>query len=415
MANENNRASRQSRLRLRLQAACWLTAIASLMAVLIWRSEWLPPKIVMAARRIAPLNRLMQAALIKPPDEIPAPRDVPTDTVAVAGNDPGEQYEPTPESAGASPAVPGVQRPPRLLPEPESPTATSAEAVNAGVRKAAGDRRVVRTALEDAGAANPSTAQSQDEATPVADTRNGSVPAGSELRASQPSPLTEPAAIQTLIDTGDYVAAQRELSKWYWRTPDRRSQYRRQLDDLAKSLYFSPQPLFHEPYLVQPGDQLRVIAQRYKLSWQYLSRLNHVDPRKLRMGQKLKVVDGPFSALVSLSNFELIVHLNGSFVKSYRVGIGKEGTTPIGTFTVKNKLEDPTYFGPDGVVIAAEDPKNPLGERWIDIGDSYGIHGTIEPESIGRSESRGCIRMLNSDVEEVYDLLVIGSQVRILR
>src|SRR5262249_37410866 len=130
-------------------------------------------------------------------------------------------------------------------------------------------------------------------------------------------------------------------------------------------------------------------------------------------GQKLKIVPGPFAALVSLSRYELVVHLNGTFVKSYRVGVGKDGTTPIGTFPVKNKMVNPTYYGPEGV-IPADDPQNPLGERWIDIGDSSGIHGTIEPKSIGRNESRGCIRLLNADVEEVYDFLVLGSEVKIV-
>ena len=130
------------------------------------------------------------------------------------------------------------------------------------------------------------------------------------------------------------------------------------------------------------------------------------------MGQKLKVVPGPFAAVVFPDRYELVIHLHGSYVKSYRVGVGKDGTTPIGTFTVKNKMVDPTYYGPEGI-IPHNDPKNPLGERWIDIGDGYGIHGTIEPETIGKNESRGCIRMLNSEVEEVYDFLVIGSEVKI--
>jgi lipoprotein-anchoring transpeptidase ErfK/SrfK len=130
------------------------------------------------------------------------------------------------------------------------------------------------------------------------------------------------------------------------------------------------------------------------------------------MGQKLKIVPGPFGAVVSLDRYELVVHLAGSFVKSYRVGVGKDGATPLGSFTVKNKMVNPTYYGPEGV-IPHDDPNNPLGERWIDIGDSYGIHGTIDPASIGKNESRGCIRMLNSDVEEVYDFLVMGSEVKI--
>jgi LysM repeat protein len=227
-------------------------------------------------------------------------------------------------------------------------------------------------------------------------------------------PLVEFAAIDELAQNGDYISAQRELSRWFWQSPESRSQIQKQLNEYSKVLYFSPQPHFLEPYTIQPGDQLRVVARKYGVSWEYLSKLNRVDARRIRAGQKLKVVQGPFAAYVNLSSYELVIHLNGSFVKSYRVGVGKDGTTPLGTFKVQNKVADPTYYGPEGV-IAHDDPTNPLGERWIDIGDSYGIHGTIEPDSIGKNESRGCVRMLNSDVEEVYDFLVIGSEVRIVR
>ncbi|MAT14593.1 MAG: hypothetical protein CMJ46_04910, partial [Planctomyces sp.] len=96
-------------------------------------------------------------------------------------------------------------------------------------------------------------------------------------------------------------------------------------------------------------------------------------------------------------------------------GIGKDGSTPIGTFTVQNKLKDPVYYGPDGLVIQNDDPENPLGEYWVDIGDSYGLHGTIDPDSIGKAESKGCIRMRAADIEEVYNFLVDGSEVTIHR
>ena len=227
-------------------------------------------------------------------------------------------------------------------------------------------------------------------------------------------PLADRKQIQELIDAGDYVEAQSELSQWYWQVPAEREKLLPDLNRISRALYFSPQPQYYDPYVVKPGDQLRVVGQRYKLSWEYLAKLNRIEPRKIRMGQKLKVVPGPFAAVVYLDRYELVVHLAGSYVKSYRVGLGKDGATPVGTFEVKNKIADPTYYGPDGV-IAHDDPNNPLGERWVDIGDGFGIHGTIEPESIGKNESRGCIRMLNSDVEEVYDFLVIGSEVKIIR
>ncbi len=233
-----------------------------------------------------------------------------------------------------------------------------------------------------------------------------------ETGSEKAQPLLDRGKIEDLIDKGNYIDAQKELSKWFWKSPTDRATILPDLNRLSKALYFSAQPHFYDAYTVKPGDQLRVVGQRYKLSWEYLAKLNHVDPKKIRMGQKLKVVPGPFAAAVFLDRYELIIHLNGSFVKSYRVGVGKDGTTPLGTFTVKNKMVDPTYYGSEGV-IAHDDPKNPLGERWVDIGDSYGIHGTIDPESIGKNESRGCIRMLNSEVEEVYDFLVIGSEVKI--
>lgn len=262
-------------------------------------------------------------------------------------------------------------------------------------------------------AAKERTSSSAAKAQPVTAPKSSTTPI-TDL-GGKSTPLLERAKIDQLIELGDFVTAQHELSRWYWQKPELRDALRPKLDDLAKALYFSPQPLFRDPHVVQGGDQLRVIAQRHKISWEYLARLNRTDPKKIREGQKLKVVDGPFGAIVFLSNYELIVHLQGSFVKSYRVGAGKVGSTPIGTFLVKNKLADPKYYGPDGLVIESNDPKNPLGERWIDIGDSYGIHGTIEPDTIGKNESRGCIRMLNADVEEVYDFLVVGSEVRIVR
>ena len=120
------------------------------------------------------------------------------------------------------------------------------------------------------------------------------------------------------------------------------------------------------------------------------------------------MINGPFDVLVELGRFRLTVLLRGRFVKEYRIGIGRDESTPIGRFVVKDKLVNPMWYGPDGEVKAADDPDNPLGERWIGItgGRGYGIHGTIEPESIGTACSRGCIRMLEKDVEEVYDFVV---------
>ncbi len=211
------------------------------------------------------------------------------------------------------------------------------------------------------------------------------------------------------------LSAHKELSTLYWDHPEWREALRSRIEKTAHSIYFARQPHYMTPYVVQPGDQLTKIGKLYNVPWEYLATLNQVDPKKIRAGQKLKVIKGPFAAVVDLHCFELTIQHHGFFVKRYKVGIGKDGTSPIGEFPIKNKLVNPTYYGPDGNIIAADDPKNPLGEFWIDIGDSYGIHGTIEPDSIGKAESKGCIRMKNEEAEEVYGFLGLGAKVIIRR
>jgi lipoprotein-anchoring transpeptidase ErfK/SrfK len=168
-----------------------------------------------------------------------------------------------------------------------------------------------------------------------------------------------------------------------------------------------------QAYEVQPGDMLQQIAPAFQLSWEYLSTLNGVTPERIRAGQKLKVIKGPFEAFVDLSDFRLTIHAHGYFVKEYAIGIGKDNSTPLGTFKVRDKLKNPVYYPPEGGIVDADDPANPLGERWIGLGEGYGIHGTIDPESIGKAESKGCLRLSASDIAEVYDFLTLGSEIAI--
>lgn len=226
--------------------------------------------------------------------------------------------------------------------------------------------------------------------------------------------------IDMLISAGDDVIALRKLSTIYWQSPEQRSLIRGRLEELARRIYFRPQPHYMDPYEVQFGERLELIAKKYQVPWQYLEKLNRIDAQKLRAGKKLKVIQGPFSIVVDLSKFEATVHAHGYFVVRMPVGIGKDGATPVGTFRVTDKVVDPVYYGPDGV-IKNDDPLNPLGEHWIAISDEanslqgYGLHGTIEPNSIGKSESKGCVRFHDQDIADLYDLLTIGSEVVIRR
>jgi lipoprotein-anchoring transpeptidase ErfK/SrfK len=119
---------------------------------------------------------------------------------------------------------------------------------------------------------------------------------------------------------------------------------------------------------------------------------------------------------------ELVLYLNDRFFKRYPVGIGKESRTPLGTFAVSDRIVEPVWWRPDGRQIPFGNPENILGTRWLALRATagtadvkgYGIHGTWDDKSIGKAESAGCVRMKNSDVEQLFDLVPLGTPVTIL-
>jgi LysM repeat protein len=213
---------------------------------------------------------------------------------------------------------------------------------------------------------------------------------------------------------GQLLEAHQELSRIYWKQPQHRSVIRDRIELTSSRIYVSREH-FSDPHFVEFGETLQSIALQNSVPWEYLSRLNRTAPEQLQAGQELKVIRGPFSAVVDLDSYALTIHAHGWFVRRYQIGIGKDNRTPVGEFTVENKLTNPTWYNPDGGVIDADDPQNPLGEYWIGLGNHIGIHGTIDPASIGRAVSRGCIHMSDTDIDDVYNLLGVGSKVLIRR
>lgn len=198
--------------------------------------------------------------------------------------------------------------------------------------------------------------------------------------------------------------------------------------EINEVLVFSPQRIAGDPWVdevtLRPGDRLTKIANDIDVPYELILKINGLaDARRVRAGQRLKVVKGPFHAVVSKSRFTIDLFLgspggtDAMYVTTFRVGLGSNDGTPTGVWRVspENKLKNPTYFSPRGEgVIHADDPENPLGEFWIGLmgvegqavgKTSYGIHGTIHPESIGKTESMGCIRLLNEDVAQVFQML----------
>lgn len=165
---------------------------------------------------------------------------------------------------------------------------------------------------------------------------------------------------------------------------------------------------------VKTGDTLSMIADEYRTTVEMIKKENGLRSDVIRPGMQLRIWTGRFSVLVDKSQNLLTLRCNGDVVKTYRVSTGKDNITPVGTFKIVNKLKNPPWTH-DGKVYPPESPENILGTRWMgfDI-PGYGIHGTTQPESIGQQVTAGCVRMPNAEVEELYDLLPVNTEVTII-
>ncbi len=184
------------------------------------------------------------------------------------------------------------------------------------------------------------------------------------------------------------------------------------LGEMNIYLIHSPAITEHDiAYEVRPGDTLEAIARRHNTNYQLIMKANDLPGPIIPVGKRLKLTPANFEIFVDADENTLTLELNGRFFKRYSVGTGEYGKTPIGEFRIKNKMINPVWYAEDGVYPFGH-PKNILGTRWLGLDRrGYGIHGTTKPESIGRHETAGCIRMLNEEVEELHDLVITGTPV----
>jgi hypothetical protein len=392
----------------------WFLVLGCVAATTAWKMGWLPNKSTQPVAQTEEVNfpDAEPGAAVAPVDPRAAALEA---NVLTAQSEPAVEAAPVPEASPAvtPPVATGATAPAAHSGNPFGPANPEFVPADTFARKPeAAPTPGAQRFPADPGMIQQVSAVEGGAPVTAAAVISGDAPI--DFPQPQVMPQIDWNEIDRMINAGQDVEAHRTLSSLYWERPDQRQQIRERIEQTAMRIYFQPQPHYLDPHVVQGGDLLQTIARAHNVSWQYLAKLNRTDPLRIRPGQNLKVIDGPFGAVVDLRRFELTVHAHGYFVARFPIGIGKDGATPVGEFRVEDKLENPTYYGPDGVV-AADDPQNPLGEFWMSIGGGYGIHGTIDEATIGRAESRGCLRLKNQDIADLYDLLVVGSPVVIRR
>ncbi len=195
---------------------------------------------------------------------------------------------------------------------------------------------------------------------------------------------------------------------------EQRAQLLAWLDALAAKVIYSREHLLESPYIVRGRETLFDVAEKLQVPADLLANINGVtDPRIMLPGTELKVVPGPLRADVAIDRGELTLFVGELYAGRFPISLGNEPPQP-GEFAVQSKSPDHTYVGPDGRTIPANDPANPYGQCWIDLGTSACIHGS--PASAAPStQTLGCISLSPQDARDVYAMLVPGSKVTIRR
>ncbi|CDZ78240.1 putative L,D-transpeptidase YnhG precursor [Legionella massiliensis] len=186
------------------------------------------------------------------------------------------------------------------------------------------------------------------------------------------------------------------------------------------------------------GETLSDVGIRYDIGYDEMVRANpRVDPERplstevrLLIPSRFILPAAPRKGLViNLAEYRLYYYPpDDNVVITMPVGIGREGwTTPIGLTKVIAKQRDPVWRPTDNVMAAAEKKGmpipnafppgegNPLGRHILRLGwSTYLIHGTNRRDGVGTRISAGCIRMMPEDIEYLYDLVAVGTPVRVV-
>ena len=250
-----------------------------------------------------------------------------------------------------------------------------------------------------------------------------------KVKETAPPELRAPAiaGLARAKERGDHLIEARELyrqaaNEAAWNSEE----WQEAVDGLGRTniaLIFSPKPTEQSKvYRVEPGDSLTSIGMKLNTTQGQLMRANNMDnPNRLQLGQALKYTPKDFRIVIERSTCRLFLLDGEGIFKVYKVGLGKEGRTTLGRYKIGNKEVDPTWFKPGSEPIPSGDPRNELGTRWMplvpeadNLPNDLGIHGTIAPDTIGKYASMGCPRLLNEEVEELYDLVVRATPVLIV-
>ena len=359
---------------------------------------------------------LASAPAFAPQVDIPAapnatPSAVPQANAAQAPSNSGGSMSPFPVAAGLPPATttPAMPAPPSAAATDAAPTYLNAVSAPPPVADAAAMAAVASPRAGETVAPPVSAFAPPDAAqTP---------PPSSFAREAPPSAAFASAWADAhdKLAAGRYAEALAVLSTWH-DDPSLGLEESQRLEDLlgqlAGTVIYSQQDLLLPPYVVQQGETLLSIAAPLAVPWQLLAKINGVsDPARLVPGETLKLVRGPFDAVVSVSRRRLSLRVGGNYAGSFPVVVGRQVRERVGSAVPVVSVEqgDATaeQTGPATQVAWAQP-----GSRSIGLADGLAIEGVADPATVSEDAIPGTsLIVADRDLAELADILGQGSRV----
>lgn len=206
-----------------------------------------------------------------------------------------------------------------------------------------------------------------------------------------------------LLGDNRLVDAHALLSAWYG-SPDLSPEEERQLVDLLGQLagtiiYSNTTHLLEQPHIVRENESLKTVAALYGVPPRLLAKINGIDEQQsLRPGEKLKVVRGPFDAVLDLQRKEVSLQLRGQYA---------------GRFPVVRTGVKPEHFKGGPTDLQVKEKMNARGEHYVGLERNLGIYAEDYSENALKMPAESSIVLSARDAEDVYDILTYESKVAI--
>jgi len=316
------------------------------------------------------------------------------------------------------------------VPFVNTPGGSSTSSTNAAASSAA-------TPAPAATAANPYAAAPEASAStmsepPPFDAAATTSPAADPAVASEPITPTDSAkgsmyasarvAVQADLDRGELGKALVKLSEWYGDpslTPEESQEVETLLGQLAGDVIYEGPPAHRlaPSHIVATGETLETIAQKYNVPWQLLAKINRIaDPTAVPVGQELKVMQGPFSAIVDLGKRRMTLMLDRCYAGKFNIELDPTASIEEGSWKVDQKLLTPIVGGVYGQPAGAtEDRGLLLTNAASPTSQPAMLRGPGMADQVSAPPAARVIRFKATDVEDVYDILSVGSTITIRR